>query len=142
MDIGEVAKKSGISPSALRYYEEIGLIASNDRKGLRRQYSAKVLETLALITLAKQAGFQLEDLARLFHTRAERVTIDRGELKKKAAHIELRIKQLEAARLGLLHASECKAPSHLECPKFLRLLDLATQRQVKAKRRRVARRPS
>ena len=57
MDIGDVSKRSGISASALRYYEEIGLIHSDDRKGLRRQYSNSVLDVLALITLAKEAEF-------------------------------------------------------------------------------------
>jgi DNA-binding transcriptional MerR regulator len=134
MDIGEVSKKSGISTSALRYYEEIGLIKSNDRKGLRRQYSERVLETLALITLAKQAGFQLEDLSRLFKKQGERVAIDRDQLKEKSLEVSRRIKQLEASRDGLIHASQCKAPSHLECPKFLRLMALATKKQIRKKR--------
>jgi DNA-binding transcriptional MerR regulator len=134
MDIGEVAKKSGISTSALRYYEEIGLIKSNDRKGLRRQYSERVLETLALITLAKQAGFKLEDLSHLFKKQGERVVIDRNQLKEKSIEVSRRIKQLEASRDGLIHASQCKAPSHLECPKFLRLMSLATKKQARKKR--------
>jgi DNA-binding transcriptional MerR regulator len=136
MDIGEVSKKSGISTSALRYYEEMGLIKPNDRKGLRRQYPEKVLETLALITLAKQAGFQLDELPGLFKNRGGVFSIDRVELKKKSLEIEHRIKQLEAARSGLIHASECKAPSHLECPKFQTLLELATRKQIKKKQRK------
>lgn len=43
LDIGEVSAKSGIKPSALRYYEEIGLIFSISRHGLRRQFSSEVL---------------------------------------------------------------------------------------------------
>jgi len=134
MDIGEVAKKSGISTSALRYYEEIGLIRSNDRKGLRRQYSEQVLETLALITLAKQAGFQLEDLFHLFKKQGDRFAIDRDQLKEKSLEVSRRIKQLEASRDGLIHASQCKASSHLECPKFLRLMTLATKKQIRKKK--------
>lgn len=134
MDIGEVSKKSGISASALRYYEEIGLIASNDRKGLRRQYSAKVLDTLALITLAKQAGFQLDELSQLFKNQAGVFVINRVQLKRKSIEIENKIKQLEAARSGLIHASECRAPSHMECPKFLRLLSVATKQQIRRRK--------
>lgn len=134
MDIGEVAKKSGISTSALRYYEEIGLIKSNDRKGLRRQYPGRVLENLALITLAKQAGFKLEDLSHLFKKIGESVAIDRDRLREKSIEVEKKIKQLEASRDGLLHASKCKAPNHLECPKFLRLLAIATKKQIRKKR--------
>lgn len=134
MDIGEVSKKSGISTSALRYYEEIGLIVSTDRKGLRRQYPATVLETLALITLAKQAGFQLEELSRLFKKPGTRILLDRAELKRKSAEIGEKIKQLTAAREGLAHAAECKAPSHLDCPTFQKLLRVATKRLVRRKR--------
>jgi DNA-binding transcriptional MerR regulator len=135
MDIGEVSKRSGISASALRYYEEIGLITSTDRKGLRRQYSTTVVETLALITLAKQAGFQLDELTQLFKYQNGVVAINRAELKEKSLEIGRRIKQLEAARKGLIHASQCRAPSHLECPKFLRLLTLATRKQIKKKKK-------
>ena len=43
LDIGEVAARTGIKPSALRYYEEAGLIASVSRHGLRRQFPPEVL---------------------------------------------------------------------------------------------------
>ncbi len=135
MDIGEVAKKSGISTSALRYYEELGLIKSNDRKGLRRQFADHVLETLALITLAKQAGFLLEELPNLLKRHGEKMAIDRQQLKEKSLEVSRRIKQLEASRDGLIHASQCKAPNHLECPKFLRLLTFATKKQIRKKKR-------
>jgi DNA-binding transcriptional MerR regulator len=131
MDIGEVSKKSGLSPSALRYYEEIGLIKSNDRKGLRRQYPASVLERLALVTLAKEADFRLDELSLLFKQQGPSLAIDRAELKRKSKEIGDKIKKLEAAKNGLIHASECRAPSHLECPKFLRLLAVATKKQIK-----------
>ena len=62
MDIGEVAKASGLAPSTLRYYEEIGLIQSSGRKGLRRLFQPKVLEELALISLGRKAGFSLDNI--------------------------------------------------------------------------------
>ena len=49
LDIGEVARQSGVPASTLRYYEEKGLIASSGRHGLRRLFDAGVLERLALI---------------------------------------------------------------------------------------------
>lgn len=131
MDIGEVAKKSGIKTSALRYYEEIGLISSNGRNGLRRQYPISVLEKLALITLAKEAGFSLNEMSSLFK-KGERI-LDKEQLKKKASEIDKKIKKLEAAREGLIHASNCKAPGHLECPTFKRLLVAATKKQLRNK---------
>lgn len=134
MDIGEVSKRSGVAPSTLRYYEEIGLIVSSDRKGLRRQYSAKVLDVLALISLAKMADFRLEELGVLFTKSSGGVAISRAELKRKSLEIQRKIESLEAARNGLIHAAECKAPSHWECPKFRRLLVIATKRRAKKRK--------
>lgn len=128
MDIGEVSKKSGLTTSTLRYYEEIGLISSNGRNGLRRQYHSGVLEKLALITLAKQAGFSLNELNKLFKNQ-NNILIDKAQLKKKASDIDKKIKQMEAVRDGLLHACNCRAPSHLECPTFKRYLRIATKKQ-------------
>lgn len=134
MDIGEVSKKSGISTSALRYYEEVGLITPSGRKGLRRQYDSNTLEILAIITLAKQAGFLLQELPRLIKTKKGFISLEKSELKKKSTEMDATIKRLQAARDGLIHASHCHAPRHLECPKFLRLLRIATKRQIKGKK--------
>lgn len=134
MDIGEVSKKSGISTSTLRFYEEKGLIASIGRNGLRRQYHSNVLEKLALIALAKQAGFKLDELNELFKNQ-KKILLDKVQLKKKANEIDKKIKQMEAVRDGLIHAGNCKAPSHLECPTFQRLLSLATKKQLKINRK-------
>jgi DNA-binding transcriptional MerR regulator len=132
MDIAEVVKKSGVTTSTLRYYEEIGLIASSGRNGLRRQYQPSVLEKLALITLAKQADFSLDELRKLFKNQ-KKILLDKEELKKKASEIDKKIKKLEAVRDGLSHACDCKAPSHLECATFQRLLKIATKKQLKNK---------
>lgn len=55
MDISEVARRSGVPASTLRFYEEKGLIASTGRRGLRRLFPANVLERLALIALGRSA---------------------------------------------------------------------------------------
>ena len=64
MDIAEVARRSGVPASALRYYEARGLIASVGRQGLRRVFAPKVLDELALIALGQAAGFSLDEIAR------------------------------------------------------------------------------
>ena len=63
MDIGEVATRAGVQPSTLRYYEEIGLIRSEGRHGLRRQFDSDVLLRLSLIALGRTAGFSLTEIA-------------------------------------------------------------------------------
>ena len=65
MDISEVARRSGVPASTLRFYEEKGLITSLARRGLRRQFDSGVLERLALIALGRSAGFSLDEIARM-----------------------------------------------------------------------------
>jgi len=124
MDIAEVAKRSGVPASTLRFYEEKGLINSVGRQGLRRLFNANVLERLALIALGRAAGFSLDEIARMLGEKAG-PEIDRELLLSKADELDKTIGKLQAMRDGLRHAAVCSAPSHMECPKFRRLLGLA-----------------
>jgi DNA-binding transcriptional MerR regulator len=124
MDISEVAKRSGVAASTLRYYEEKGLIASNGRQGLRRRFAPSVLDQLALIALGQAAGFSLAEVGSMFGPDG-RPGIDRQMLSAKADEIDATIKRLKAMRNGLRHAAACPAPSHAECPTFQRLLRAA-----------------
>ena len=125
LDIGEVAERAGIPASTLRFYEEKGLVASVGRRGLRRQFDRDVLERLALIALGRSAGFSLDEIARMFAP-GGRLQIERQMLTNKAADLDLKIRKLSAMRDGLRHAAACRAPSHMECPTFRRLLKIAS----------------
>ena len=127
MDISQVAKKSGLPASTLRYYEEKGLIQSVGRQGLRRTFAPVVLDQLALITLGRSAGFSLDEIALMFSPNGT-PQIDRKTLSHKADELDNTIKQLMTMRDGLRHAAACTAPSHLECPKFRRLMKLAARK--------------
>ena len=124
LDITAVAKQSGVPASALRYYEDRGLIASAGRRGLKRLFDAAVLERLALISLGQRAGFSLDEIAGVF-TPDGRTRIDRKILAAKADELDGTIQQLRSMRDGLRHAAVCPAPSHLECPSFRRLMQAA-----------------
>ncbi|GAA3530848.1 helix-turn-helix domain-containing protein [Zobellella aerophila] len=124
MDITEVAKRSGVPASTLRFYEDKGLITSVGRRGLRRLFTANVLERLALIALGRAAGFSLDEIAGMLGADGH-PQIDRQLLASKAEELDRTIQKLMAMRDGLRHAAVCSAPSHMECPKFRRLLGLA-----------------
>ncbi|HBR98485.1 MAG TPA: MerR family transcriptional regulator [Gammaproteobacteria bacterium] len=128
LDISEVAEQSGFAPSALRYYEDAGLIESCGRRGLRRQFVSSVLERLAFITLGRQAGFSLEEIGAMFAEDGH-VRIDRDQLLAKADALDKHIQRLVAARDGLRHAAMCPADNHLNCDKFQRLLRIAQKRR-------------
>jgi DNA-binding transcriptional MerR regulator len=139
LDIADVARQSGIPASTLRFYDEKGLIKSVGRRGLRRLFDANVLERLALITLGRASGFSLDEIATMFASGRPR--IDRQRLAAKADEVDETIRQLTAMRDGLRHAAACKAPTHMECPTFRRLLRAAASGAlgVRPKRTRQAR---
>jgi DNA-binding transcriptional MerR regulator len=124
IDITEVAQRSGVPASALRFYEEKGLIVSIGRRGLRRLFDPDVLERLSLIALGRAAGFSLDEIAKMFGPDG-RPQIERRVLVDKADELDRKIRELSAMRDGLRHASRCKAPSHMECPTFRRFVRAA-----------------
>ena len=127
MDIAEVARRSGIPASALRYYEDKGLIASIGRDGLRRRFDPRVLDQLALVRLAQAAGFTLAEIATMFSPEGK-PSIERRMLAAKADEIDGMVRRLSAVSKGLRHAAVCPAPSHAECPTFQKLLKAALLR--------------
>lgn len=66
LPIGEVARRAGVAPSALRYYESRGLIASTRTAGDRRRYHRAVLRRVAVIRAAQRVGLSLDDIADAF----------------------------------------------------------------------------
>jgi len=65
LSIGEVARRARVRPSALRYYEKVGLVAPPPREHGRRRYAPTVFHALAVIAAAKQAGFTIAEMQRL-----------------------------------------------------------------------------
>ena len=126
--------------SALRYYEEQGLIASIGRRGLRRLFAPDVLERLALIALGRTAGFSLEEIGGMFAPDG-RLTIDREMLSAKADELDLMVRRQSALRDALRHAAACPAPRHMECPTFRRILEKAITAPARRGRRVASRKP-
>lgn len=125
--IGEVARRSGVAASTLRYYEDKGLIRSVGRRGLSRVFRADVLDKLALIALAQSLMFSLDDIAPM--VQGDGLTdLDRTRLLHKAAELDGLIGRLGAARDELRRAAACPAPRHADCPSFQNLLDTAAGR--------------
>lgn len=138
MDIAEVARRSGVPASALRFYEDKGLIASTGRQGLRRLFEPRVLDQLTLIALGQAAGFSLDEIRSMFSPEGK-PSIDRRLLSAKADELDATVKRLKAMSDGLRHAARCPARSHAECPSFQRLLRAAAARALPRRKRAVPR---
>jgi MerR family redox-sensitive transcriptional activator SoxR len=67
MMIGQVAKESGLAASAIRFYEQVGVLPKPIRLGGRRHYDPSILERLAVLERAKACGFSLTEMRQLFY---------------------------------------------------------------------------
>ncbi|MEX5505837.1 helix-turn-helix domain-containing protein [Pseudomonas putida] len=121
MDIADVAKRTGVPASTLRYYEKKGLLNSLAGRGQRRQFAADVADRLALIALGQAAGFSLDEVGAMLVD----LQVDRQMLVAKADELDARIRRLQAMSKGLRHAAQCPEEDHLACPKFRRLMKLS-----------------
>lgn len=119
LDIAEVAEKSGLAPSALRFYERRGLLSPAGRNGLRRAYRPDVLERLSFIACARGAGFTIAAIAR-FLVATPGDTELRARMVAKARELDTDIARLTRMRDGLRHAATCEHEPLVECPHFKR----------------------
>src|SRR5579875_2688586 len=111
MKIGEVARRSGVASSALRFYEERGLISSTRSGSGHRSYPRAVLRRIAFIVFAQRIGLTLEEiaveLAKLpgdrAPTRADWSRLSRGW----TSRIDERIAELERLRSSLTECIGC-----------------------------------
>ncbi|MFI6952436.1 MerR family transcriptional regulator [Nocardia sp. NPDC050408] len=117
LDIAEVAARSGLAPSALRYYEKRGLIESDGRNGLRRTYRPEVIDRLALVSCARAAGFTLAQIARFLVATPADAEL-RRHMAKKAQQLDEDIARLARMRDSLRHAATCAHQPLVECPDF------------------------
>jgi MerR family transcriptional regulator, redox-sensitive transcriptional activator SoxR len=115
LSIGEVAERAGRRASAIRYYEQVGLLSRPVRIGGRRMYDAGVVGTLALIETAQRAGLTLEEI-RLVR-QGDTVAL-RAVAARKLPEVRAEIERAELAREWLECAARCDCPSVEECPLF------------------------
>ena len=110
MQIGEVARHAGLAPSAIRYYEQLGLLPKPALVGGKRRYDPSVLEWLSLIALAREAGFTMAEIKRLVtdFTPGTRPAARWQELAtRKLVEIDAMVARAERMRSVLKVALEC-----------------------------------
>ncbi|WP_114853843.1 redox-sensitive transcriptional activator SoxR [Brachybacterium sp. YJGR34] len=66
LTIGEMSRRTGVAPSALRYYEQLGLVGSVRTVGNQRRYPRHMLRRVSLISVAKRLGMPLRDVKEAF----------------------------------------------------------------------------
>lgn len=120
MNIGELAKRSGLSPSRIRFYESIGLLKMVERRpNGYRNYPPEALVLLELIATAQKAGFSLDEIRALVPTDLENWQHDTllETLRRKVADIEAleaRLAQSRKQLVALIKDIEAK-PDDIDC---------------------------
>jgi DNA-binding transcriptional MerR regulator len=118
VDIADLGRRTGTAPSALRYYERLGLLSPTGRSGGRRQYASSAAELVAMIRLYQDAGFTLAEISKLLRVNGTRKTAWTRHAQQKIDELERRIAEAQQAKAMLEHALNCPAPNLLECPSY------------------------
>lgn len=121
MNISDVAKKTGLTSKAIRFYEQKGLVTPPLRgENGYRSYNQQHLNELTLLRQARQVGFNLEEcgeLVNLFNDPARHSADVKARTLQKVAEIERHISELQAMRTQLLTLAEaCPGDEGAECP--------------------------
>ena len=128
LTIGEVAHRAGVAPSAIRYYESLGLIPTPPRLHGERRYSDEVFATLAFVAVAQAAGFTLREIRALVaHTESGLDLAETMQVmaEQKLVEVESTIARAAAMRDWLEVARSCGCSDPAECNLFLSDDDLA-----------------
>jgi MerR family redox-sensitive transcriptional activator SoxR len=119
MTIAEVSRRSGVAASALRYYEDRGLIASDRAGSGHRRYPRPVLRRIAFIVFAQRVGLTLEEIgAELAKLPGDHAPTRRDWSRLSStwtSRIDARIAELERLRLGLTECIACGCLSLDRC---------------------------
>lgn len=111
MSIGEVAEIAEVATSTLRYYEDIGLISATRRVNGRRRYAPDILPILALIQLAKDSNFTLDEIKELLYDYPSNMPISaRWQMiaERKIAEVEALIREAQSTKDLLQESMTCE----------------------------------
>jgi MerR family redox-sensitive transcriptional activator SoxR len=115
LTIGQLAKRTGQRTSALRFYEQLGLLRPAARVGGQRRYDPSVVQLLAVLALLQETGFALAELAELFADPATARTRWQALAQAKLVELDAQIRQATAAKRLLEHALACDCPRPAQC---------------------------
>ena len=122
MSIGEVARRAGLEPSAIRYYESLGLIPEPPRTGGKRRYDGSILEWLSLIALAREAGFTMAEVKELvtdFTPGTRPAARWKALAVRKLAEVDAMVARAERMRAVLRVALDCGCFRLEDCASLL-----------------------
>jgi MerR family redox-sensitive transcriptional activator SoxR len=118
MTIGEVALKAGVRPSAIRFYERSGVLPAARRASGQRRYDQAVLKQLAVVTLAREAGFTIREIRTLFRDFGPETTAStrwRSVAADKLHELDEVLRRTKLMRSIVLAMMECRCQTLEDC---------------------------
>ena len=121
LTIGELADRTGVATSALRYWEEIGLLPAPARVSGQRRYPPSAVEQVGEILLLRDAGYTLRELTTFVAALSRADDSWRELAHRKLTELDQRIAKAQTARTLLTHALACRHDNIRECPNGARV---------------------
>jgi DNA-binding transcriptional MerR regulator len=122
LTIGELARRTGVATSALRYWEELGLLPAPARVSGQRRYPQSAVGLVGVILLLQDVGFTLREARALIASRSSALDGWRESARRKLTELDQRIAHAQAARTAIAHALTCSHEDIHECPNFAKVL--------------------
>jgi MerR family transcriptional regulator, redox-sensitive transcriptional activator SoxR len=132
VQIGEVARRSGVNSTTIRYYESEGLLLAPARNGGRREFDARVIDRLKLIAAAQQFGFRLNEIREMLKVTDGKEPKGgwRSWVQAKVNEIETNMTQMKHARTLLIKSLECACIDLATCGKTCEWVDDALPAKI------------
>ena len=122
LSIGELASRTGVAITALRYYDELGLVCPELRASGQRRYPESAVRAVGVVLFLRDVGFSLAEAGELMaseaHTNQWSQLVDR-----KLDELAEQEHRLVVARTALEHVRDCPAEHPSRCPRFWSIID-------------------
>jgi DNA-binding transcriptional MerR regulator len=118
LTIGELARRAGVTTSALRYYEELGLFPAPARISGQRRYPESAARVVGAILLYSDAGFTLAEQKALMTSREDTGGEWIRHARRKLAELDEQIARAQAVRDAIRHGLRCPHDDVRQCPNF------------------------
>ncbi|MEU7769566.1 MerR family transcriptional regulator [Nocardia sp. NPDC049190] len=118
LTIGALARRTGVSASALRYWEELGLLPPPARAAGQRRYPPAAVELVGVVVALQNVGFTLREIKAFIESRLLAEAGWRELYQRKLTELDQRIAQALAARTAIAHGLACPHKDIVECPNF------------------------
>ncbi|MFI7708742.1 MerR family transcriptional regulator [Nonomuraea sp. NPDC049480] len=118
LTIGELASRTGVATSALRYWEELGLLPAPARVSGQRRYPPSAVGLVGVVMLLRDVGFTLREVKAFIASRSPAGDGWRELYQRKLTELDQRIAQAQVARTAIAHGLACPHKDIFECSTF------------------------